>query len=213
MSEAIWLAGSALPKSSRETPQTWLDLFLADSSVRPEWITAAHIIQPGSVKTDSEWSLPIQPFRWKGAASQVHFLLAALCLELRAGKHELVLILEKDTRCWNAALLATPAFFGVRNRIPAVLIAETGFFPQAVPGARSREQESFLQKSGYSPLSENTPPSPTAWLNGVTWLGSTGLLRALNAAAAILASQQGGRSAVHTTSAGEPTLITLLEGL
>jgi hypothetical protein len=213
MSEAIWLAGSSLPRSSRETPQTWLDRFLADSSVQPEWITAAHVIQPGSAKTDSEWNLTIQPFRWKGTGSQAHFLLAALCRELRAGEHELALVLEKDISGWTAALLATPAFFGARNRIPEVLIAETGIFQQADPGVRSREQESFLQKSSIPSLPENTPLSPTTWLNRVTWSGSTGLQRALNAAAAIVAAQHGGRSALQTVTAGEPTLITLLEGL
>jgi hypothetical protein len=213
MSEAIWLAGSSLLKTSREIPRAWLDRFLTDSRVQPEWITAAHVIQPGSAKTDSEWNLSIQPFRWKGAGSQAHFLLAALCRELRAGEHELALVLEKDLSGWTAALLATPAFFGARNRMPAVLIAETGIFPQADPGVRSREQKSFLQKSSIPSLPENIPLSPTTWLNKVTWSGSTGLLRALNDTAAIVAAQQGGRSALQTTTEGEPTLITLLEGL
>ena len=43
--------------------------------------------------------------------------------EVRAGKQDLALLLEKEPEGWNAALLAPPAFFGSRNRIPGVALS------------------------------------------------------------------------------------------
>ncbi len=213
MSEAIWLAGSSLPRKSREVPRAWLDRFLSNSGVRPEWITAAHVIQPKAENADPGWNLPILPFCWTGGATQAHFLLAALCRELRTGGHELALMLEKDSAGWNATLLATPAFFGARNRIPAVMITETGVFPQAEPAVRSSEQAQFLQKSSLSPLPETISLSPAAWLNGAAWSEAAGLVRALNAASAVISKEPGKTSALRSAVPDGPTLITLLEGL
>jgi hypothetical protein len=213
MSEAIWLSGTSLSLYSRETQRAWLDRFLSESAIRPKWISAVHIIQPGKVKINSVWNLPIVPFTWIGGCSQSHFILAALCRELRAGEHELALMLEKDHSGWNAALLATPAFFGSRNRIPAVMVAETRVFPQPRPDARRLEQTQFLEKSSLPLLPEAISSSPAAWLNGVTWSEATGLVRALNAASGILPKGNSTHSAVCSAASGEPIVITLLEGL
>lgn len=213
MSEAIWLAGNSLSRNSRETQRAWLDRSLLESAIRPEWITAVHIIQPGKVKINSGWNLPTLPFHWIGGASQVHFILAALCQELRAGEHELALMLEKDPAGWNAALLATPAFFGARNRIPAVMVTETRVFPQPRPDASRAEQVQFLENSSLPPLPEAISSPQAAWLNGVTWSDATGLVRAFNAASEMLSKGHSTLSALCSAASDEPILITLLEGL
>ena len=104
-------------------------------------------------------------------------LLGWVCQEVRAGKHDLAFMLEKDPAGWNAALLATPAFFGSRNRIPGVALLETRIFNHRMPKEPCRPSQ-FLAKYGLSPLPEAILPVfrlaglilAAGTARGVSWL-------------------------------------------
>lgn len=214
MSEAIWLAGSSLKQSSRTPAADWLAQFLVESKVKLEWITAVHIVQPEPGEPSSAFSFPILPAIWLGGAGQAHFLLGALCREIRAGEYELALLLEKDPASWNASLIASPAFFGPRNRIPAIAILETHAFNQNDAEKNLSERKKYLKQFNLPgmPL-PSVVDSPAAWRKEDEWLFSPGLLPALNAAAAWLANRSGAKSALFSAEQGSPAQITILEGL
>jgi hypothetical protein len=211
MSEAIWLAGSTLPKSSREPPQAWVKRFLAESRVRPEWITSFHLINSKPGRQPSTWEFPIIPQFWSGGTGQAQFILSATSREVRAGDYDLVLLLEKNSAGWNASLLASPAFFGSRNRIPAVVLLETRTFNQTDPGQIVSRQKKYLDQYNlpFGPI----PDVPAAWLMGSIWVEASGSLNALNAAASSLVGQPGRKSAILTSLKLEPGMVTILEGL
>ena len=129
MSEAIWLAGASRPQASKETPEDWLSGFLTEKWIKADWITSAHILISRKVKSafgmdDPAVSLHLgMPHRTGRITSW-----GAVCREIRAGEQDLVLMVEKDTKGWNASLLASPAFFGKHNRIPPVELLETRTF-------------------------------------------------------------------------------------
>jgi hypothetical protein len=211
MSEAIWLAGSALPKSSRESPQAWVKRFLAESRVKPEWITSIHLINSKPGMQPSTWEFPVIPQFWSGGTGQAHFILSATSREVRAGDHDLVMLLEINSAGWNASLLASPAFFGPRNRIPAVVLLETRTFNQTNPEQIFSRQKKYLDQFNlpFDPI----PDFSTAWLKNTVWVSASGLLNALNAAASSLVGQPGRKSAILTSLKLEPGMVTILEGL
>jgi hypothetical protein len=211
MSETIWLAGSALSKSSRESPQAWVKRFLAESRVKPEWITSIHLINSKPGRQPSTWEFPVIPQFWSGGTGQAHFILSATSREVRAGDHDLVMLLEINSAGWNASLLASPAFFGPRNRIPAVLMLETRTFNQTDPGQIFSRQKKYLDQFNlpFGPI----PDVPAAWLKGSVWLEASGSLNALNAAATYLEGHPGRKSAILTSPNLEPGMVTILEGL
>ena len=215
MSEAIWLAGSTLPKSSRESPQDWVQRFLVEARVRPEWITCIQVIQ-NKTATD--------PPRLESARAR--FLLdwwsrvrhmpcsAGFAQEVRAGKQDLALLLEKEPEGWNAALLAPPAFFGSRNRIPGVALLETRTFNHPDAEKALAEQANCLAQHGLSPLPDGDPAGFSAgWADPGGWNGTRGILAALNAAARLLEARASGKSALHTGGENTPALVTILEAL
>jgi hypothetical protein len=214
MSEAIWLAGSALPKSSREFPQNWIQRFLAESQVRPEWITCIQGIQNKAATIIPDWNLPVLASSWIGGAGQAHALLGWVCAEVRAGTQDLALLLEKDPGGWNAALLAPPAFFGSRNRIPGVALLETRTFNHPNVETNLANQSHFLFKHGFSPLPDGELASYSAgWADPDGWYGARGILAALNAAARFLEARSAGKSALRTGGEDTPALMTILEAL
>jgi hypothetical protein len=214
MSEAIWLAGSALPKSSRESPQDWVQRFLGESRVRPEWITCIQAIQNKTATILPDWNLPVLASSWIGGAGQAHALLGWVCAEVRAGKQDLALLLEKEPEGWNAALLAPPAFFGSRNRIPGVALLETRTFNHPDAEKNLAEQANCLAQHDLSPLRDGDPAGFSAgWADPGGWNGTRGILAALNAAARLLEARASGKSALHTGGENTPALVTILEAL
>ncbi len=214
MSEAIWLAGSALPKSSRESPQDWVQRFLGEERVRPEWITCIQAIQNKTATILPTWNLPVLASSWIGGAGQAHALLGWVCAEVRAGKQDLALLLEKEPEGWNAALLAPPAFFGSRNRIPGVALLETRTFNHPDAEKALAEQANCLAQHGLSPLPDGDPAGFSAgWADPGGWNGTRGILAALNAAARLLEARASGKSALHTGGENTPALVTILEAL
>lgn len=211
MSEAIWLAGSALPKSSRETPQNWVERFLAESRVKADWITSIHVIEPKLKLPAETWEFPLLPLNWQGEAGQAHFILGAVCREVRSGVQDLVLLLEEDSAGWNASLLASPAFFGPRNRIPEVALLETRVFDQADPVRRKSLLQNHLEQ--FNLQAGDLPDATAAWMKNAAWLKDSGVLGALNAASGHLAGQPSRKSALLTAEISEPATITILEGL
>jgi hypothetical protein len=151
MSEAIWLAGTSRPQASKETPEDWLSGFLAEKRIKADWITSAHILIFRKVNQPLEWPIPLFPFTWDAAPDRAHYLLGAVCREIRAGEQDLVLMLEKDPKGWNASLLASPTFFGQRNRIP--------------PGRTARNPD--LQKVGGCAGSVSAPEIPARTRDGI----------------------------------------------
>jgi hypothetical protein len=214
MSEAIWLAGSALPKSSRESPQDWVQRFLGEARVRPEWITCVQAIQNKTATILPTWNLPVLASSWIGGAGQAHALLGWVCAEVRAGKQDLALLLEKEPEGWDAALLAPPAFFGSRNRIPGVALLETRTFNHPDAEKALAEQSNFLIQHGLSPLPDGDPAGFSAgWADPGGWYGTRGILAALNAAARLLETRSAGKSALRTGGENTPAMVTILEAL
>jgi hypothetical protein len=214
MSEAIWLAGSALPKSSRESPQDWVQRFLAEARVKPEWITCLQVIQNKTTPLAPAWNLPVLASSWIGGAGQAHALLGWVCAEVRAGKQDLALLLEKEPEGWNAVLLAPPAFFGSRNRIPGVALLETRTFNHPDAEKAIAEQSNFLIQHGLSPLPDGDPAGFSAgWADPGGWNGTRGILAALNSAARFLEARSAGKSALRTGGEDAPALVTILEAL
>jgi hypothetical protein len=214
MSEAIWLAGSSLPRSSREMPQDWLQRFLAEARVKPEWITCLQVIQNKTAPLAPAWNLPVLPSSWIGGAAQAHALLGWVSQEVRAGTQDLALLLEKDPGGWNAAFLAPPAFFGSRNRIPGVALLETRTFNHPDAENNLADQANFLAQHGLSPLPDGGPAGiSAAWSDPGGWKGTRGILAALNASARFLESRSAGKSALRTGGEDTPAMVTILEAL
>ncbi len=211
MSEAIWLAGSALPKSSRETPQNWVGRFLAESRVKADWITSIHVIEPKLKLPAETWEFPLLPHHWQGKAGQAHFILGVVCREVRSGVQDLVLLLEKDSAGWNPSLLASPAFFGPRNRIPEVALQETRVFDQVDPVRRKSLLQNYMEQ--FNLQSGDLPDATAAWIKDTSWINGSGVLGALNAASGHLAGQPNRKSALLTAEISEPATVTILEGL
>jgi hypothetical protein len=169
-----------------------------------------------------EWPIPLFPFTWDAGPDRAHYLLGAVCREIRAGEQDLVLIVEKDTKGWNASLLASPAFFGQRNRIPPVVIIETRVFNSLEDARDPSALRKYLQEHGMAfvagSLGETLPDGPAGWLqirepNAPAWSAAHGTLRALNAAAKSVSDHAGQLSAILSREASHPIQITLLEGL
>jgi hypothetical protein len=222
MSEAIWLAGASRPQSSHESPVNWLSGFLEEKRIKTVWITSAHILISRKVNQTLEWPIPLFPSTWDAGPDQAHYLLGAVCREIRAGEQDLVLIVEKDTKGWNASLLASPAFFGQRNRIPPVVIIETRVFNSLEDARDPSALRKYLQEHGMAfvagSLGETLPDGPAGWLqirepNAPAWSAAHGTLRALNAAAKSVSDHAGQLSAILSREASHPIQITLLEGL
>jgi hypothetical protein len=214
MSEAIWLAGSALPKSSRESLQDWVQRFLGEARVRPEWITCIQAIQNKTATILPTWNLPVLASFWIGGAGQAHALLGWVCAEVRAGTQDLALLLEKDPGGWNSALLAPPAFFGSRNRIPGVAVLETRTFNHPDAEKFLAEQSHFLIQHGLSPLPDGDPADFSAgWADPGGWNSTRGFLAALNAASRYLEARASGKSALRTSGKDTPAMLTILEAL
>ena len=211
MSEAIWLAGSALPKSSRETPRDWVGRFLAESRVNAEWITSIHVIEPKLKLPAETWGFPLLPHHWQGKAGQAHFILGAVCREVRSGVKDLVLLLERGSAGWNASLLASPAFFGPRNRIPVVVLLETKVFNQTDPSRQKSMLRNLLEQ--FNLPSGDFPDITASWIMDGGWVDAGGTLGALNAAAGYLDGKPDRKSAVMTSEISEPATVTILEGL
>jgi hypothetical protein len=112
---------------------------------------------------------------------------------------------------WKAALLASPAFFGPRNRIPAVAILETRAFAQSAPEENITAKEKYLAQ--YTLPFEPGLETTAAWLVDSAWQSTDGTLSALNAAAGYVNNKPGSKSGVMINKSGEPALITILEGL
>jgi hypothetical protein len=214
MSEAIWLAGSTLQKSSRESPQDWVQRFLAEAQVRHEWITSIQVVQNKTATILPDWNLPVLASSWIGGAGQAHALLGWVCAEVRAGKQDLALLLEKDPGGWNATLLAPPAFFGSRNRVPGVALLETRTFNHPDAEKNLAEQANYLVQHDLSPLPDGDPAGfSSGWADPGGWYGTRGILAALNAAARFLEARSAGKSALHTGGEDTPAMLTILEAL
>jgi hypothetical protein len=222
MSEAIWLAGTSRPQASKETPEDWLSGFLAEKRIKADWITSAHILIFRKVNQPLEWPIPLFPFTWDAAPDRAHYLLGAVCREIRAGEQDLVLMLEKDPKGWNASLLASPTFFGQRNRIPPVELLETRTFKRLEDARDPSALRKYLREHGMAfvagSLGETLPNDPVGWLqirepNAPAWSAAHGTLRALNAAARSVSDHTGQISAILSREASHPVQISLLEGL
>ena len=154
------------------------------------------------------------PSSWIGGAAQAHALLGWVSQEVRAGAQDLALLLEKDPGSWNAALLAPPAFFGPRNRIPGVALLETRNLQPSDAEKNLAEQANCLAQHGLSPLPDGDPAGFSAgWADPGGWNGTRGILAALNAAARLLEARASGKSALHTGGENTPALVTILEAL
>jgi hypothetical protein len=222
MSEAIWLAGASRPQASKETPEDWLSGFLAEKRIKADWITAAHILYSRKVTRPLEWPIPLLPFTWDATPDRMHYLLGAVCREIRAGEQDLVLLIERDSKGWNASLLASPAFFGKHNRIPPVELVETRTFNSLEDARDPSALRKYLQEHGMAfvagSLGDTLPNNPVGWLqirepNAPAWSADHGTLRALNAAARSVSDHAGQISAILSREASHPVQITLLEGL
>jgi hypothetical protein len=222
MSEAIWLAGASRLQTYQESPENWLSGFLAEKGIKTEWITSAHILLARKITPPLEWPIPLLPFTWDATPERAHYLLGAICHEIRAGGQDLVLLLEKDPKGWNASLLASPSFFGQRNRIPLVEILETRVFNSLEDARDLSTLRKYMQDHGMAfvagSMGKATPDDPVGWLqirepNAPAWNAAPGTLRALNAAAQSVADHAGQLAAILTREVSQPIQITLLEGL
>lgn len=222
MSEAIWLAGDSRPQASKETPEDWLSVFLAEKRIKSDWITSAHILYSRKLTPPLEWAVPLFPFSWNAAPDRAHYLLGSVCWEIRTGEQDLVLMLEKDPKGWNASLLASPTFFGQHNRIPPVELVETRTFNRLEDARDPSALRKYLQEHGMAfvagSLGDILPNDPVSWLqirepNAPAWSAAHGTLRALNAAARSVSDHAGQISAILSREASHPVQITLLEGL
>jgi len=222
MSEAIWLTGASQPQTSKESPENWLSGFLEEKRIKTVWITAAHILLSRKVTRPLEWPIPLLPFTWDAGPDRAHYLLGAVCREIRAGGQDLVLMVEKDPKGWNASLLASPSFFGQRNRLPPVELLETRVFNSLEDARDPSALRKYLQEHGMAfvagSLGETLPDDPVGWLqirepNAPAWSAAPGTLRALNAAAKSVSDHAGQLSAILSREASHPVQITLLEGL
>ena len=155
------------------------------------------------------------PSSWIGGAAQAHALLGWVSQEVRAGKQDLALLLEKDRGVGTPPCLPRRLLRAAEPHPGGRPFGNPNLQPLWMAEKNLAEQANCLAQHGLSPLPDGDPAGFSAgWADPGGWNGTRGYPGCPERCTpGWLEARASGKSALHTGGENTPALVTILEAL